>query len=265
MAVPSLQTPFLTKQAGRCHHGFFSRQGGVSDGIYSALNCGPGSGDQPGAVQENRRIVAGHFQPYLPDQTIELLSVAQVHSARVIHVEKPWVSGQRPEADAMVTRQPGLILGVLTADCAPVLFQDPIAGVVGAAHAGWRGAVAGIVEETMAAMIEIGAEKSRIRAVVGPCIAQASYEVGADMMSSLLGLHQEADQFLRQADREGHAYFDLAGYICWRGRTAGLAIESVGQDTYTQPEKYFSYRRTTHEKGQDYGRQISCIMLGQAA
>lgn len=263
MAVPTLQTSFLTKQAGRCHHGFFSRQGGVSEGIYSALNCGPGSGDKPDAIQENRNIVAQHFQPYLTDQSVALLSVAQVHSARVIHVEKTWAVGQRPEADAMVTREPGLILGVLTADCAPVLFQDHKAGVIGAAHAGWRGAVSGIVEETMAAMIEIGAEKSRIKAVVGPCIAQASYEVGADMMSSLLGLHMEAGQFLKQAERDGHAYFDLAGYICWRGRNAGMAIESVAEDTYTQPEKYFSYRRTTHEKGQDYGRQISCIMLGQ--
>lgn len=236
-------------------HGFFGREGGVSAGIYASLNCGPGSKDDPAHVASNRARVAGALG-MRPDR---LCTLYQIHSAAVQVVEQPW-EGTPPQADAMVTKTPGVLLGILTADCAPMLFADVQAGVIGAAHAGWKGAVGGVVENTVTAMESLGAERERIVAVVGPTIAQASYEVGAEFIARFAA--EDQARFFVPAARAEHYQFDLPGFVVQSAQRAGIAqVESLGLDTCANPTQYFSYRRTTLAGEPDYGRQISSIAL----
>ena len=241
-------------------HGFFGRDGGVSSGIYASLNCGPGSKDAPDAVAENRRRVANALAP-----GIKLLSLSQIHSSNVLTLPA-WGGEGRPEGDAMVTAMPGLALGILTADCAPVLLADPKARVIGAAHAGWKGALGeggrGVLEATLEAMERLGAERGRISAVVGPCITQANYEVGFDFRDRFLELGLRNRRFFVPSDKEGRYRFDLPGYAAHRLTAADIgSVEMSGVCTYPSENGYFSFRRTTHAGEPDYGRQISAIVL----
>lgn len=239
-------------------HGFFTRNGGVSDGIYASLNCGQGSDDDRHAVAENRRRVA----TVLGVSSSHLLSVHQIHSPEVITVSEIWEPGERPRADAMVTARRGVALGILAADCGPILFADPDAGVVGAAHAGWRGAVGGVLEATVAAMEGLGAERGRITAVLGPTIAQPSYEVGPEFPEPFLDQDPDNGRFFRPSHRPGHHMFDLPGYIVARLTRCGLRhADQIGRDTCAEAESFFSYRRTTLDGVTGYGRNISAILL----
>ena len=237
---------------------FFTREGGVSEGLYAALNCGYGSGDDPEAVRENRRRAMDR----LALKPGGLVTLYQVHSPTVVTVEKPWRQGEQPKADGAVTKRRGLALGILTADCAPVLFADPEAGVIGAAHAGWRGAFTGVLEETVATMSRLGAEPSRIRAAIGPCIAQSSYEVGPEFHARFVEGDPATAGFFRPSARAGHHLFDLAGYV--RSRLDGLAlasIEEAGVDTAADATRWFSYRRATLAGEKVYGRLLSIVAL----
>ena len=239
-------------------HGFFTRQGGVSGGVYASLNCGFGSRDRADDVAENRARVARS----LAVDRHALNTVHQVHSADVATVAAPWEPAAAPRADAMVSRTPGIAIGVLTADCAPILLADPAAGVIGAAHAGWRGALDGIVEATVRAMCDLGAQVERIRAALGPCIAQASYEVGPEFRAAFLAADDSNDAFFIASDRPTHFRFDLPGYVAQRLARAGIdAVERLDVDTYAEAERCFSYRRATHAGEDDYGRLISAIAL----
>lgn len=237
-------------------HGFFTRHGGVSRPPYKSLNCGLGSGDDPERVERNRsRAMDGLGLP-----AGALATARQVHSARVVVVDRPWPAAHRPEADALVSRRAGVALGILTADCAPVLFADAQAGVIGAAHAGWRGAKAGVVENTVAAMAALGARREAIVAAVGPCIARASYEVGAEFRAAFLADEPETAVLFGPADREDHFRFDLAGYVERRLAAAGIAtLKVLAGDTFADAERFFSFRRTTLAGERDYGRQLSAI------
>jgi polyphenol oxidase len=238
-------------------HGFFTRHGGVSQGDYASLNCGLGSRDDRAAVAENRARVAR----FLGAES--LITAHQVHSATAVIVEKPWRVGERPRADAIVTATPGIALGVLTADCAPVLFADPQAGVVGAAHAGWRGALAGVLEATLAAMEQLGASHARIEAAVGPCIAQPAYEVGFEFEHAFLAADGESARFFARPDglEASRPHFDLPGYARHRLARAGVPARTLAPCTYAEAEDFFSYRRSQARKEADYGRQISAIVL----
>jgi len=245
----------LTSQALSCPHGFFTRRGGVSVGPWASLNCSLSGQDAPEAVWENRARVARH----LGASPAGLVGVTQVHGADVAVVRTPWAYGAGPRADAMVTDRPGIALGVITADCTPVLLADLRAGVIGAVHAGWRGAVAGVLEAAVDAMVRLGARTEAITAAVGPCIRQASYEVGADLRNAVLA-HGEAAGFFVEGTREGHWQFDLAGYC--RMRLRGVTrIDVVDADTLADPERFFSHRRRTLAGGGPIGHQISAIML----
>jgi YfiH family protein len=238
-------------------HGFFGREGGVSTGLYESLNCGPGSSDEPKAVAENRRLVAATLVPGV--QGARLISLSQIHSA-VVHTLPAWQ--ERPEGDAMVTATPGLALGILTADCAPVLLADPKARVIGAAHAGWKGALAGVLEAALEAMEKLGASRDRINAAIGPCISQDNYEVGDDFRARFLEQGAKHRRFFVPSDREGHHRFDLPGFAAYRLTAAGVgSVERLGICTYPPENGFFSFRRTTHAKEPDYGRQISAIVL----
>ncbi len=238
-------------------HGFFTRQGGVSGGIYASLNCGPGSRDEPGNVKQNRARVA-ELLGATPDR---LLSVQQQHSARAVIAEKPW-DGAAPQADAMVTATPGLAIGVLTADCAPVLFHDAKARVIGAAHAGWKGALSGILEATLDAMLELGARRETIAAAIGPAISQRAYEVGHDFMQNFLAEDGDSAPFFAIDEGSGEPHFDLAGYVGERLARAGVcSVSDLGLCTYCDETRLFSYRRSQHHGEPDYGRQISAILL----
>ncbi|HEY9081433.1 peptidoglycan editing factor PgeF [Magnetovibrio sp.] len=242
----------------RIRHGFFTREGGVSEGIYAGLNCGPGSSDDAQAVAENRR----RAQAMLGLGENRLVTCYQVHSPTVVRVEAPWEHGDAPRADAMVTNRPGVVLGILTADCAPVLFADVEAGVIGAAHAGWKGAVGGVLRATVAEMVALGAKTERIHAVVGPCIHQPSYEVGEDLRLQVISATPWADWCFERAARPGHYQFDLPSYVSGELQRQDLgAVEVLDFDTYTDEQRFFSYRRTTHRGEPDYGRQISAIGL----
>ena len=245
--------PFLASD--RMTHGFFGRMGGVSRGIYAGLNCGPGSYDDRAAVTENRRRVAVKMGME-PEQ---LCTLYQVHSPNVVVVQGPLPS-PAPQADAMVTDMPGVLLGILTADCAPVLFADADAGVVGAAHAGWKGAHGGVIENTVRAMEVLGAKREAIRAVVGPCIGQSSYEVGPEFMERF---EEDArDQFFLRSATPGHFMFDLPAYVVARLRAAGVGnVAVLALDTRSDESRFFSYRRATLQDEPDYGRQISVIGL----
>jgi YfiH family protein len=234
-------------------HGFLGRRGGVSRGLAAGLNVGHGAEDDGAAVAENRRRAAAAV---LPDG--ELATVYQVHSPDVVEVHTPWPHEERPRADAMVTSRPGLLLGVVTADCAPVLLADRDAGVIGAAHAGWRGAHGGVLENTVAAMERLGARAERIAAAIGPAIAQASYEVDDRFRESF----PPADERFFAPGRPGHRQFDLEGHAAARLAAAGVrTIDPLGLDTYPDAERFFSYRRATHRGEPTYGRQFSLIGL----
>lgn len=244
----------------RIRHAFFTRQGGVSQGIYASLNGGVGSADQPEAVAENRARMAGEFGL----DPGALLTLFQIHSAEVVTVERPWPAGERPKADAMVTRVPHLAIGVASADCGPVLFADPHAGIIGAAHAGWKGAVGGVLEATVARMEELGAKRSDIVAVLGPTIGPTAYEVGPEFVHRLLERSQDSRRFFTPSERPDHALFDLPAYILDRLLQAGIGeAEWLGLCTYSDPERFFSYRRSVHTGEADYGRLISAISLTQ--
>lgn len=237
-------------------HGFLGRRGGVSSGIHAGLNVGLGSEDAAEVVAENRRRAT---EAVLPGA--QLVTLFQVHSAEAVVVTQPFEQALRPHADALVTDRPGLALGILTADCAPVLLADREAGVVGAAHAGWKGAIGGVTDSTLAAMEQLGARRERIAAAVGPCIARASYEVDADFVRRFAEADPENERFFTDT-REGHAQFDLEAYVVHRLASAGVRrIEALGLDTYADPERFFSYRRATHRGEPDYGRQIAIIGL----
>lgn len=239
-------------------YGFFTREGGVSEGLFASLNCGFGSGDDEGKVAENRRRVAASLG-LLPDR---LVTCYQLHSAEAVVVERPWRREDRPRADAMATRAPGIALGILTADCAPVLFADAEARVIGAAHAGWRGALGGVLEATVAAMAKLGAAPRRIAAGIGPCIGRNSYEVGPEFPAPFLAEDGGNVDFFIDAPRAGHFLFDLAGYVARRLERLGLGrVERTGGDTAAEPERFFSYRRACLRKEPDYGRELSVISL----
>jgi purine-nucleoside/S-methyl-5'-thioadenosine phosphorylase / adenosine deaminase len=239
-------------------HGFFTRLGGVSDGIYAQLNCGPGSSDDAGRIADNRARVAAH----LGGRHADVVTLYQVHGATALPVSEPVASANRPKADAVVTKTPGLVIGVLTADCTPVLFADADGGIVGAAHAGWRGAVAGILEATIAEMERLGAARERIRAAVGPTINQGAYEVGPEFEDALVKSCASNVQFFCRRNPDARPHFDLPGYVASRLNAAGIGqIERQSPCTYANESNFFSYRRSQHLKQTDYGRQISAIVV----
>jgi hypothetical protein len=251
MSLDVITSPLLAP----LRHGFFGRKGGASSGIFAGLNCGMGSTDQAEAVTINRGRVAQNMGlgPEL------LVGVHQVHSADVVTVEAPF--SQRPRADAMVTRVPGLALSILTADCQPVLFADQHAGIIGAAHAGWKGTLNGILEATLEAMEHLGARRNRITAAIGPTISQRAYEVGPEFMDQVLASDDQTARFF--ASGEGDClHFDLPGYGLWRLRKAGVVdAEWTRHCTYSEPDRFFSYRRSLHQCDADYGRLVSVIRL----
>ncbi|HEV7251812.1 MAG TPA: peptidoglycan editing factor PgeF [Mesorhizobium sp.] len=237
-------------------HGFFTRRGGVSDGIYASLNIGTGSHDDGARVAENRARVAA----WMGVAPTHLLSVWQVHSPDVVTMSEPF-PGERPKADALVTDRPGLAIGASTADCGPVLFADAQAGVVGAAHAGWKGAFSGVLENTVAAMEKLGARRDDIKAVLGPTISQANYEVGPEFKARLVEADGADGRFFAPSDKPGHSLFDLPAFILARLARAGVRAEALHRCTYAEENEFFSYRRATHRGEPDYGRMIAAIVL----
>jgi YfiH family protein len=238
-------------------HGFFTRKGGKSSGIYEGLNTGVGSGDHRDTVLANRALVSAH----LGAPSGFIATPHQIHSSDVLQVRQAWKEGERPVADAVVTDVPGLAIGVLTADCGPVLFCAADGAVIGAAHAGWKGATGGILENTIAAMESLGAPRDTITATLGPTISQANYEVGPEFVERLLALGAANSRYLVASATPGHALFDLPAYILARLGAAGVMARWTGQCTYADPARFFSYRRTTHKGEPDYGRQISAILI----
>ena len=251
--APSLAFPNI-------RHAFFTRDGGVSDGIYQSLNGGIGSNDDPENVRENRARMA----QALGVAPTHFVTCFQIHSPDVVVAETPWTREKSPRADALVTRVPGLAIGVGTADCGPILFADGDAGVVGAAHAGWKGALTGVAEATIVAMEKLGARRARIRAAIGPLIRQENYEVGAEFVDRFTAADPGYEKFFAPASRPGHAMFDLPGFIKSRLERAGIAgVEDLLLCTYAEPARFFSYRRTTHRGEPDYGRHVNAIALVQ--
>jgi YfiH family protein len=247
----------LASPAG-IRHGFFDRRGGVSEGIYASLNCGLGSKDVREHVVENRRRVGAH----LGSSRGAVVTVYQVHSATALVIDQPFPAGAVPQADALVTRTRGLVIGALAADCTPVLFADPEAGIVAAAHAGWRGALGGVLEATVAAMQSIGASRQHIRAAIGPCIGPAAYEVGPAFAADFTAADPDNARFFHCPTPGAREHFDLPGFVNARLERLGLgAVEQATACTYADPDRFFSYRRTTHRKEADYGRQISAIVV----
>ena len=241
---------------GHAVHGFLGRRGGVSTGAVSGLNVGTGSNDDPEAVAENRRRA---IEAVLPGAA--LATVYQVHSAPAVIANEPWAHEERPQADALVTNRPGLLLGILTADCAPVLLSDADAGVVGAAHAGWKGALSGVTDSAIQAMESLGAARSRIAAAIGPCIAQISYEVDEAFRTRFLNHDPDNHRFFAGCN-SGKPHFDLEAYVTARLAAAGIGtIEALSLDTYGDEQRFFSFRRATHRGEADYGRQISLIAV----
>jgi hypothetical protein len=239
-------------------HGFFGRKGGVSAGIYESLNCGPGSRDDLEHVLENRRralaaLIGGESR---------LVTLHQVHSAKGVVVDEPWQIGNGPKADAMATNVPGIALGILTADCAPILFADAEARVIGAAHAGWKGSFSGVVEQAIVRMEELGAKRGRIAAAIGPCISQSAYEVGNEFREIFTSDDAANTRFFAAAGRSDHWQFDLPAYVRMRIDAAGIRnVAAIACCTYAESENLYSFRRTTHRRESDYGRQLSAIVL----
>ncbi len=238
-------------------HAFFTREGGVSGGVYEGLNGGIGSKDDPANIVENRRRMAEQMG-VMPEH---LLSVHQIHSPDAVVATGPWQSETRPRADGIVTRTEGIAIGVTAADCGPILFADPSARVIGAAHAGWKGALTGIIESTIEGMEQLGADRSGMVAAIGPLIRQHSYEVGSEFVERFLDADAENAVFFIPSVRSGHSMFDLAGFIRMRLENAGvLMIDDIGVDTYSD-ERFYSYRRSVHRKEPDYGRHLHAIAL----
>jgi purine-nucleoside/S-methyl-5'-thioadenosine phosphorylase / adenosine deaminase len=253
----ALQAATLASLPG-IRHAFFTRHGGVSEGIYASLNGGVGSRDLPQRVAENRSRMATALA-VAPDH---LITAYQVHSPVVVTAQEPWNTSARPQADGLVTRVPGLAVAVSTADCGAILLADEGARVVGAAHAGWRGALAGVAEATLDAMEACGAERTRIVAALGPMIRQANYEIGPEFVARFKVADAANERFFRPSARPGHALFDLAGYIVTRLSAAGIGqIEDLGHCTYAEAERFFSYRRSVHRAEADYGRHINAIAV----
>jgi hypothetical protein len=250
---------------GNIAHGFFGRSGGVSTGIYDSLNCGPGSGDDRNCVIENRKRVAAALGP-----DIALVNAGQIHGTETVTVTRAWPIGETPQddakliplGDALATSVPGIALGIVTADCAPILLADRQTRVIGAAHAGWKGALGGVIESVLAAMEKLGADRSRIAAAIGPCIAQDSYEVGAEFRDRFAAANSTNARFFRASDKADHFLFDLENYVVHRLAAAGVAnIEPLRADTCARDADFFSFRRATHRGEKEYGRQISAILL----
>ena len=235
-------------------HGFFGRRGGVSTGPIAGLNTGPGSGDDMAAVNENRARAIAAVMPGAP-----LVTAYQVHSPDCVIVEEPWGNDARPKADALASDKPGLLLGIVTADCAPILMADREAGVIGAAHAGWKGALGGVTDRTVEAMIALGAQKERIVAAIGPCISQSSYEVDEGFRERFRNENAGNSRFFKPG-KPGHSHFDLEAYVLARLEAAGIGrVEALGLDTYSAPDRFYSFRHATHRGEPTYGRQISLI------
>ena len=254
-----IEAPALLRHP-EIRHGFFTRRGGISRGDYGSLNCRPSGDDAPENVVQNRARVATALGVF-PDR---LVTVRQVHSATAIVVNAPF--DQPPVADALVTAERGIALGVLTADCAPVLFADPQAQIIAAAHAGWRGALDGILEATLAAMETLGARADRITATIGPCIQQSAYEVGAEFHAEFVVANPDWNSFFVASAKSGHFMFDLSGFCAWRLHRLGLeTIAQLENCTYSQIDDFYSYRRATHQETRHYGNQISAITLGPGA
>jgi hypothetical protein len=254
----TLASPLLSAIPG-LRHAFFTREGGVSGGFYGSLNGGIGSSDDPDHVAENRRRMATRIG-VAPEN---FLSVWQIHSPDAVVATGRWENASRPRADAIVTQTEGLALGVTAADCGPILFVDPNARVIGAAHAGWKGALTGVLESTVEAMEKLGAERGGIVAAIGPLIRQPSYEVGGEFVERFIEADAENTAFFLPAERAGHAMFDLAGFIRMRLENAGvLMIDDIGVDTYSD-ERFYSYRRSVHRKEPDYGRHVHAIALAR--
>jgi len=257
-AAPPMLTIGRFNDLSRIRHAFFTRQGGVSTGIYASLNCGPGSRDERASVLENRHRALAALD--LPEG--RLATVHQVHSAEAVAVTDPWPIGEAPRADALVTTRPGLALGVLTADCAPVLLADAKAGVVGAAHGGWRGALTGVLEAVVDEMEGLGARRRHIAAGIGPCIGKRAYEVGPEFPQPFLDQDEANGDFFVAAPRAGHFLFDLRGYAARRLARLGLAdVQTLPCDTCGEEARFFSHRRARHRGQSDYGRMLSAIYL----
>lgn len=253
--------PIEASSLARLHgirHGFFTRAGGVSDGLYATLNCGPGSADDPARVAENRARVARH----LGGRDGDVVTVYQIHSAAAVAADAPVAAADRPKADGVVTRTPGLVIGVLTADCTPVLFADPEAKVIGAAHAGWRGAMSGVLEVTISQMEELGAVRSRIIAAIGPTINQTAYEVGPEFEGAILSGCPDNARFFNREKPDARAHFDLPAYVEMRVAAARIGeIERQTPCTYENESLFYSFRRSQHRGEVDYGRQIAAIVV----
>jgi YfiH family protein len=256
MSIKPLLSPAL--QGAGVRHAFFTRQGGVSKGIYASLNGGIGSDDDTADVAQNRARMA-QTMGVMPG---DLVSLYQIHSPTCLVVNAPWAADQRPQADAMVTRKKGVALGIGTADCGPVLFADPMMQVIGAAHAGWKGAKGGVLEATIAQMEALGARRERIIAVLGPMLSQTNYEVGPEFLANFMAEDKANLRFFIEGEKPGHPHFDLPGYISMRLARAGVGtIEDLAFCTYADPERFYSYRRKTHTGEADYGRLISAIVV----
>jgi YfiH family protein len=252
-----MRSPALA-ELSRVRHAFFTRVGGLSTGIYESLNGGQGSNDDPENIAENRSRMATALE--VPKEN--LVTCYQIHSAEAVIATNPWTRADAPRADAVVTKTPQLAVGVSIADCGPVLFADDEAGVVGAAHAGWKGAITGILEATIAKMEELGAQRSRITAAIGPLIRQSSYEVGPEFVARFHEADHANIRYFAPAERSGHALFDLPGYIGARLKKAGVGkVEDLVLDTYSDEKLFFSYRRSTHRGEKDYGRLVAAIAL----
>lgn len=252
---PAIQDEHFARHPGLAH-GWFGRKGGVSEGIFAGLNAGLGSGDDREAVVENRHRIAMALD-ILPDM---LVTPYQIHSADVVTISAPF-SNERPKADGIVTATEGLAIGIVTADCGPVLFSDPTNRIIGACHAGWKGALTGVMEATIAAMEALGANRSNVRAVLGPTIGPNNYEVGPEFPEPFLQEDEKNSRFFRPSNNVGHHMFDLPAYIVARLNDAGVSASAIGPCTYEDEAGFFSYRRTTHRNEGDYGRQLSAIAL----
>jgi YfiH family protein len=257
MIRPRPLTHGLLEAMPRIRHGFFTREGGVSSGIYKSLNCGVGSRDDRALVFKNRARAAAA----LGVAAGRLATPYQVHGNNAVVVDTVWATGEGPKADAVVTDRPGVAIGIGTADCGPVLFADAEARVIGAAHAGWKGALAGILESTIAAMESLGARRSHMVAVLGPMISQKNYEVGPEVIAAFAAADPDSRRFVAPAPRPDHGHLDVPGFIIARLHAAGVAAADLGLCTYADPERFFSYRRATHRGEPDYGRMLAAIVM----